>query len=49
MVRFYATLLGQPALDKARALQAAQIELATRPETRHPFFWSAFLLVGDWR
>jgi CHAT domain-containing protein len=49
MVAFYETLRRQPTLDKASALRAAQVTLAARPETRHPFFWSAFILVGDWR
>jgi CHAT domain-containing protein len=39
----------QATLDKARALQQAQVALASRPETRHPFFWAPFILIGDWR
>jgi CHAT domain-containing protein len=49
MVRFYETLLNQPALDKAAALRAAQLSLLARPEMRHPFFWAPFILIGDWR
>ena len=50
MVRFYETLVKQGAtLDKARAIQAAQVALLARPETRHPYFWAAFILIGDWR
>jgi CHAT domain-containing protein/Tfp pilus assembly protein PilF len=50
MAKFYEVLVSQPdPLDKARALQAAQIELASRPQTRHPFFWAPFVLFGDWR
>ncbi|MBI2088062.1 MAG: CHAT domain-containing protein [Deltaproteobacteria bacterium] len=49
MVRFYEVLLKQKPVHKARALQEAQRSLASKPETRHPFFWSAFILIGDWR
>jgi CHAT domain-containing protein len=31
------------------ALQKAMIAVATKPKWRHPFYWSAFTLVGDWR
>ncbi len=30
-------------------LQAAQVRLISRPETAHPFFWGAFVLIGDGR
>lgn len=33
----------------ARSLQRAQATLLERPETAHPFFWGAFVLVGDGR
>jgi CHAT domain-containing protein/Flp pilus assembly protein TadD len=49
MVRFYTGLLEQKTLDKSQALQEAQKMLATKPETRHPFFWAPFILIGDWR
>lgn len=32
--------------NKLGALQTAQIALATRPESTHPFFWSPFVLYG---
>jgi len=31
----------------ARALQSAQAKLIAKPETAHPFFWAAFVVVGD--
>jgi CHAT domain-containing protein len=41
MINFYQNLnQGQ---DKAQALQQAKISQIDR----HPFFWSAFLLIGD--
>lgn len=49
MVTFHKTMVEQEVLDKARALQQAQRALAMRPETRHPFFWAPFILIGDWR
>lgn len=49
MVYFYNNLAKPGPVDKARALQGAQAALASKPETRHPFFWSPFILIGDWR
>ena len=47
MVNFYQQMLAGK--SKAEALQQAQLALMARPETAHPFFWSAFELIGDWR
>jgi len=33
----------------ARAIQHAQNSLIENKETRHPYHWAAFLLIGDWR
>lgn len=45
MSRFYAQLLaGRPA---ASALRAAQRELAASADFRDPFYWAAFVLIGD--
>jgi len=33
----------------AEALRRAQARLIASPETAHPFFWSAFEAIGDWR
>jgi CHAT domain-containing protein len=49
MLHFYGAMLKQKNLDKATALQEAQKELASKPETRHPYFWAPFMLIGDWR
>ncbi|MGH8614238.1 MAG: CHAT domain-containing protein [Gammaproteobacteria bacterium] len=48
MSRFYEELRNEPAVSKAKALQRAQLGLIKNPDYRHPFFWSAFLLIGNW-
>lgn len=35
-------------ISKAKALQKAQLELINTKEFNHPFYWSAFILVGNW-
>jgi CHAT domain-containing protein len=35
-------------LGKAEALRRAQLEWLKEPNLSHPFYWSAFILVGDW-
>lgn len=35
-------------LGKAEALRRAQVEWLRDPAFSHPFYWSAFILVGDW-
>ena len=35
-------------LGKAEALRRAQLEWLRDPSFSHPFYWSAFILVGDW-
>jgi CHAT domain-containing protein len=35
---------------RAAALRNAQLALRKEhPEWRHPFYWSAFIVSGDWR
>ena len=38
---------GEPIKGKAAALRDAMLELSHTPEYRHPFYWSAFQLLGD--
>ncbi|MGA2229807.1 MAG: CHAT domain-containing protein [Tepidisphaeraceae bacterium] len=48
--RFYAHL-AEANSTKAKALQTAQLELLTDPSLkayRHPYFWSPYLIVGNW-
>ena len=40
--------LRDPAISKARALQQAQLAALKDPRYRHPNYWSAFLLIGNW-
>ncbi len=37
----------RPGVGLGRALAAAQKQLFDQPETAHPFYWAAFVLVGD--
>ncbi|MBI3927581.1 MAG: CHAT domain-containing protein [Armatimonadetes bacterium] len=47
MEEFYRQLkAGQ---SRSRALQQASLKLAHDDRYSHPFFWSPFLLMGDWR
>jgi CHAT domain-containing protein len=48
MTSFYQSLKSQPQAGKAKALQAAQRQLLGEERFRHPFFWSPYLLIGDW-
>ncbi|MEH2163599.1 MAG: CHAT domain-containing protein [Nostoc sp.] len=47
MTRFY-DQLRQPNITKAEALRQAQINLIRQTDFHDPFFWSAFVLVGNW-
>jgi len=48
MTRFYRQLL-QGGLAPAAALRRAQSELAAERRYSDPYFWSGFVLIGDWR
>ncbi|MEH2066313.1 MAG: CHAT domain-containing protein [Nostoc sp.] len=47
MTRFY-DQLRQPKITKAEALRQAQINLIRQTDFRDPFFWSGFVLIGNW-
>lgn len=47
MTLFYEQLR-QSNITKAEALRQAQINLIRQTDFDHPFFWSAFVLVGNW-
>jgi len=48
MSRFYEGMLAR-GLRPAEALRAAQLEIASERRWSDPYFWSAFVLMGDWR
>ncbi|NEP52848.1 MAG: CHAT domain-containing protein, partial [Moorea sp. SIO3C2] len=47
MTRFYQRL-ATGKVTKAEALREAQQELLQTPEFSHPYYWSAFILLGNW-
>lgn len=47
MSQFY-RFLNQKNLTKAEALRAAQLELLNNEFYDHPFYWSPYILVGNW-
>jgi CHAT domain-containing protein len=49
MARFYRALLGPQEASAAGALRAAQLELRGGSRFRHPYYWAAFQLQGEWR
>ncbi|PSB42044.1 hypothetical protein C7B80_28790 [Cyanosarcina cf. burmensis CCALA 770] len=46
MGEFYSGL--KNGLTKAEALRQAQLTLLSNPKSRHPYYWSSFILVGGW-
>jgi CHAT domain-containing protein len=44
----YGQLRQDPSLSKARALQAAQLQMLADRRFRHPCYWSPYLIVGNW-
>ena len=48
MTNFYKAF-AQGNMTKAEALRQAQISILDNEPFAHPFFWSAFILVGNWQ
>lgn len=48
MSEFYRRLI-QPGTTKADALRQAQLSLINNPKYSHPYYWSPFVLIGNWR
>jgi CHAT domain-containing protein len=48
MRRFYEHML-RDGLRPADALRQAQLSIAADPRWSHPYYWSAFVLLGDWQ
>ena len=54
MINFHRALISQPVAGKAattktEALRQSALKLMKNPETRHPFYWAGFVLIGDGR
>ncbi|HEY8461037.1 MAG TPA: CHAT domain-containing tetratricopeptide repeat protein [Blastocatellia bacterium] len=49
MSRFYSRMLGRPLMSPAAALRATQEEMWREGRWGAPYYWSGFLLQGDWR
>ncbi|WP_055075704.1 CHAT domain-containing protein [Pseudanabaena sp. 'Roaring Creek'] len=47
MENFYKEL-AKTGTTKADALRNAQISLLKKPDFKHPFYWSPFVLIGNW-
>lgn len=47
MIQVYQNL-GQPHISKAEALRQAQLELLHSQDFADPFFWAAYVLIGNW-
>ena len=48
MTEFY-RYLNQPHINKAQALRKAQLSLLQNKQYQHPYYWSPFVLVGNWQ
>ncbi len=48
MAGFYRNLSQSPVISKAEALRQAQLDLLQNDSYAHPFFWSPFILLGNW-
>lgn len=48
MKELYQQLRQQPGIGRAEALRQAQLSLIAQPDFNHPFFWSPFILIGNW-
>jgi CHAT domain-containing protein/Tfp pilus assembly protein PilF len=49
MKRFYQAMLGPERLRPAAALRQAQLSIWKQKQWRAPFYWSAFVLQGEWK
>ena len=48
MTRFYKLIL-EKKLPPAQALREAQLQMQNETEWKSPYYWSAFILQGEWR
>lgn len=47
MVGYYRRLLAGE--GRSAALRETQLAMIANPARRHPYWWAAFILIGDWR
>ena len=47
MIDAFKTVGADPGLSIDKALAQAQLKAIANPATAHPFFWAAFVLIGD--
>ncbi|MDJ0506233.1 MAG: CHAT domain-containing protein, partial [Nostocales cyanobacterium LE14-WE12] len=47
MSKFYQELANSK-ITKVEALRRAQLEVLNKNEFKHPYFWSGFVLIGNW-
>jgi CHAT domain-containing protein len=40
---------GRGKMSKAEALREGAMKVMRRAETRHPFYWAGFVIIGDAR
>lgn len=48
MIKFY-EILANESISKAEALRKAQLALISSEKYNHPYYWGAFVLVGNWK
>jgi CHAT domain-containing protein len=48
MTRFYKLIL-EKKLPPVQALREAQLQMQKETEWKSPYYWSAFILQGEWR
>ena len=49
MKRFYQNMLGPEKQRPAAALRAAQVSMWQEKRWQSPYYWSAFVLPGEWK
>ncbi|MEM9137114.1 MAG: CHAT domain-containing protein [Cyanobacteria bacterium P01_F01_bin.42] len=48
LMREFYRQLSQGNVSKAEAIRQAQLKVLANPKHKHPYFWSAFVLIGNW-
>ena len=49
MKAFYRNVLGKSPRSPVAALREAQLEIMRNPRWREPYYWGAFVFLGEWR